>query len=60
LYAAADLPDGEWTPDQINERVAAQAAAFVDKYQIDSMGENDKAPTPGDKLKPTPAVVVKY
>jgi hypothetical protein len=60
LYAAVDLPDGEWSVDEINARVASQAEQFVEQYQTTSMGDNDKAPIPGDKLKPTPAVVVKY
>lgn len=55
-----DLADGEYSAADINKRAVAQAAAFVEKYASTSMGDNDKALIPGDKLKPTPAVVVKY
>jgi hypothetical protein len=60
LYACVDLPDGEWSVDEINARVAAQADQFVEQYQTTSMGDNDKAPTPGEQFKPTSAVVVRY
>ena len=33
LYAAVDIEDGEWSADQINKRVAAQAEAFKEQYQ---------------------------
>jgi len=60
LYGAVDIPDGEWSVNDLVERGDAQAEQFVEKYQTTSMGPGDKTPTPGDKLKPTPAVVVKY
>lgn len=60
LYSAVDIPDGEWSKDEINKRVEAQAEQFTEQYQTTSMGPGDKAPIPGDRLKPTPAVVVKY
>jgi hypothetical protein len=59
-YYAVDVPEGEYTPQQMTDRINAQAEQFVEKYQTYSMGPGDKAPIPGDKLKPTPAVVVKY
>ena len=52
LYGANDVQDGEYSAADINKRVAAQAAAFVEKYQTTSMGPGDAKPIPGDKLKP--------
>lgn len=49
LYGAVDVPDGEYNADQINERVAAQQAAFVEQYQTTSMGPGDgDGPTNAD------------
>jgi hypothetical protein len=59
-FSAVDVKDGTWSVDELRDRAVATAEEFVKKYQTDSMGDNDKAPTPGDKVKPTPAVVVKY
>jgi len=60
LYSAVDIADGGWTVDDLTARANATAQAFVDQYQTTSMGPGDKAPIPGDKLKPTPAVVKEY
>jgi hypothetical protein len=58
LYAAVDLPDGTWSVDEINARVAAQAEQFVEQYQTTSMGEGDAVPEKNPA--PTPAVIKKY
>lgn len=44
LYGCVDLPDGEWSKDQINKRVDEQGKQFVEKYQTTSMGPGDAKP----------------
>jgi hypothetical protein len=58
LYGSVDLPDGEWSVNELIERQNATAAQYVDKYQTTSMGIGTEVP--GRVPKPTPAVVVKY
>jgi hypothetical protein len=57
-YYAVDVPEGEYTGQQMTDRINAQAEQFVEKYQTYKMGPGDAVPDPNPK--PTPAVVVKY
>lgn len=60
IYGAVDIPDGEWSVDEITARLNSQGDQFVSQYGADnqSMGDNDK--TPPISPKPTPAVVKGY
>ena len=60
LHAATALPDGTYGKDELIARDEARAEQYVKQYQTTSMGPGDKAPIPGDKLKPTKSAVVNY
>ena len=46
LFGCVDLPDGEWSVDELRRRNDATAKAFSDQYQTTSMGPNDQLPLP--------------
>ncbi len=60
LYAATALPDGTYGKDELLARDKARGEQYVKQYQTTSMGPGEKAPTPGDKLKPAVSSVVNY
>ncbi len=50
LYGTVDLPDGEWSVNELSRRLDATNQAFSDQYQTTSMGENDQTPIAASKL----------
>jgi hypothetical protein len=60
LYAAVDLPDGEWSVDEITARLNSQGEQFVSQYGADNQSQGPGDAKPIAVPKPTNAVVKQY